>query len=207
VCGGTGGVTEDDDGFSCMLCGAPRVLVDPPVVRSGREKPLLERAKRLRARRVFWGVTAGLATASGLFALAVSSVLALVMHLGHAGAEVAAALVLAPLLFGALGFARVRRTNVDFRRTLDDAELAVVGEITEARGGSVDAGELSRLLRVSPARAEQLSAQALVEGFLTGTGTSTSALPEARLRVDAEAQSESDTTAEDLETERRERRR
>jgi hypothetical protein len=201
LCGGRGGVTPDDDGFACILCGGPRILVDPPIVRAGAEKPFLERANRLRTRRRAWGVTAGVATAFGLFALAVSAVLALVMHLGANGGEIAAVMALGPLLFGAFGFSRVRRGTVEVREALAEAELSVVGEIARSRGGSVDSGDIARMLHVSPARAEELAAQAQVEGFLS----STDALPEGRFRVAEDAQTEQGL--DPLEAERRDRAR
>jgi hypothetical protein len=148
-----------------------------------------------------WGVAAGLATTFGLFALAVTSVLALVMHLGANGGEIAAAAVLGPLLFGAFGFSRVRRTSGAVRAALGEAELRVTGEIARSRGGSIDSRELAKMLHLSPARAEELAAEAQVEGFLS----STDALPEGRFRVAEEAPPEQNT--ELLETERRDRAR
>lgn len=195
-------MTEDNDGFSCLLCGGPRVLVEPPIAREGGEKRFLERAKQLRTRRATWGVAAGVATAFGAVALAVSAAMALVMHLGANGGEVAATAVLGPLLVGAFGFSRVRRTSSAVRSALDEAELVVVGEILKALGRSaVDPGELAKMLHVSPARAEELAAQAQVEGFLT----SADALlpPGERLRVDADLGS--DQSVEALEAERRDR--
>jgi hypothetical protein len=204
LCGGTSGVTEDDDGYSCLLCGGPRVLVDPPMARRGGEKPFLERAKRLRTRRATWGVAAGVATAAGLVALVVSGVLALVVHLGGNGGEIAAALVLGPLLFAAFGFARVKQTSAAVRGALDEAELTVVGEIAQARGGSVDTAELSSMLHVPIRRAEELSARAQVEGFLS----STEPLPAVRVRVDpGELPDRTADPSDPLETERRDRAR
>jgi hypothetical protein len=178
--------------------------LDPPVARKGGEKPMLERAKQLRTRRATWGAAAGVATAAGLVALVVSGVLALVVHLGENGGEIAAAAVLGPLLFAAFGFARVKQTSAAVRAALDEAELTVVGEIAQARGGSVDTAELASMLHVPISRAEELSARAQVEGFLSRTEP----LPPVRVRVDpGEPPDPTADPSDPLETERRDRAR
>lgn len=180
-CGGTSGVAADDDGYSCLVCGGPRVLVDAPIVRPGAEKPLLERARQLRTRRATWGVAAGVSAGIGLVALLVSSVVTLTLHLGENGGEVAAALVLAPLLFSFFGFSRVRMASHAVRAALESAELVVVGEIARARGGTIEPAELAAILHVPVTRAEELSAEAQVERLLTQGEPS----PPARVRVDS----------------------
>jgi hypothetical protein len=180
MCGETSGVTRDDDGYSCLLCGGPRVIVDPPFAREYQEKPFLVRARELRKKRAAWGVAAGVATAFGAFALVVAGVLALIIHLSAAGGELAAALVLGPLLFATFGFARVKTASTAVRAALGEAELVVTEEIARSRRATVDAAELSAILHVPLARAEELAARAQVEGFLGGEERP----PADRVRVD-----------------------
>src|SRR5438552_14477926 len=93
MCGATNGVASDDDGYTCLVCGAPRVPVTAPVERPRAERALLERAKRNRLQRAGWGVFASLAMALGGAVLALGAVAALLFDFGATAQAAYGALV------------------------------------------------------------------------------------------------------------------
>jgi hypothetical protein len=189
LCAATSGVTRTSDGYQCLVCGAPRVLVTAALPRSGAEKPFLERAKSLGLRRAAWGVAAGIAAAVGAAGVVLGGILALLLGFHGTTGAVLALTVIAPLAFAAVGFRNVRRSSEAMHAALGEAELAVAQDILRAKG-TVDAAELGRLMALPVDRAESLLAQAQVETFLD-------AGPEAgvRLRVEDEPPVEAETQA------------
>lgn len=198
LCGGDAGVQPSDDGFSCLLCGGPRIVVDAKIARSGRERPHLERARGLQKSRATWGVLAGVAGAAGAVSLVVSGLAAAFFHLGDTGGELAAAFTLGPLLFSAFGFSKVRAASRSVAAAMSDAEVAVAEDLARARGTPLEGPELARVLHVTPTRAEELSASLQVESFLAAP----EAAPAPRMRVDAgdaPADADGDVEAEKLQ--------
>lgn len=165
LCGATSGVTETSDGYQCLVCGAPRVLVTAVVPRSGAERPFLERAKSLGLRRAAWGVAAGIAADLGAVAAVIGGIAALFIdYHGVTGALLGVG-VLAPLAFSVLGFLNVKRASTAMRAALGEAELAVVQDIVRAQG-PLDAASLGKLMGLPIDRAESLLAEAQVESLL-----------------------------------------
>jgi hypothetical protein len=180
-CGGKGGVAPDQDGHHCLVCGAPRVLVDSPVTRVPSEKPDLVAVQKAQRGRMAWSAGAAVSSFFGVLGLAASGMVALFTGFtDHGPGAVAAALaaVVLPFATAALGFTRARQRGTEVKNAYERARLAVTGDLVRARG-ALDAGSLSRMLHVSADQAEQLLALAEVDGLLGDTG-----VPETRLRVD-----------------------
>lgn len=165
MCGATSGVAPDHDGYACLVCGAPRVLVSTPIERPRREKALLESAKGNRLRRAAWGVVGSLALALAGAVLAIGAVASLVFDFGATTHAVFGSLVLTPLIFSVVGFSKSRSAGRKARGDLDAAQRVVAKELVSARAG-VDANELATLLRVPLSRAEELVAEAQVDRML-----------------------------------------
>jgi hypothetical protein len=186
ICGATSGVTEDDDGFACLVCGAPRVPVTSPVRRPHNEKRLLERAKQSRLRRAAWGVVASLAMAFGGAVLVLGAVAALLFDFGVTAQALYGALVVTTLVVSGAGFWKSRRAGRDANAALEAAQVVVANEIISERG-AIEASELAALLRVPVPRAEELIATAQVDRMLAG---------DQRLRVEEEASATDDSRAD-----------
>jgi len=177
-CGGTAGVSEEDDGYRCLVCGVPRVVVDGIVQRRGSEKPLLEQAKALRLKRAALAVVGAVLLLLGAVTLCFTTVAALVF--GALGVKSLVFLIGAalPLLFSFAAFIASRRTNGAIAAAMADAELAVAKELIASRAAG-DAVQLARLMRLPAGRAEELFGRAEVERFL-----STGDEPAPRVRVE-----------------------
>lgn len=167
MCGATTGVTTDHDGYACLVCGSPRVPVTEPIERPRAERPLLERAKHRRMQRAGWGVAASLSMAFGGVFLVLGAIAALVFDFGTTAQAAYGALVIAILFFSALGFYRSRRAGRDARSAIEAAQSVVAAELIAARG-TIEAGELAGLLKISVERAEGFLAAAQVERMLQG---------------------------------------
>jgi len=165
VCGATSGVSEDDGTYQCLVCGAPRVLVDGIVQRRGTEKPLLERAKSLRLRRSAYAVVGGLALVLGVVSLTFSSVAALFFGAGGAKGLVFGVASLVPLAVSLVAWIAARRSTTGIRDALSDAELVVAKELI-ASGGARDATRLAQLMHLPAGRAEEMFGRAEVERLL-----------------------------------------
>ncbi len=183
VCGAMSGVVADDDGYSCAVCGAPRVLVTMRVERPHAEKSLLEAGARIRSRRAAWGVAAGIATLVAAIGLVVWGIVGFWAHAGAPIREALGLVTFAPALFAALGFASVAHLSRRLRRELDAATLVVTEELVRARAGTLDSAELAVLLAVPIERAEMLLARAQVDDLLEDDARAENA---PRLRVNSE---------------------
>jgi hypothetical protein len=165
VCGATSGVAKDDDGFACLVCGAPRVLVNIDVPRSFAETPYLVRANALKQRRRAWGIAAAFTLVGGVISTILGLFVSHFLFKDQAARAAIELLGIAPLAFAMLAFVNVRRTSAAVRSAVEDAELVVAEDVMRARG-ALDATELSRALGVTPARGEQLLARGAVDQFL-----------------------------------------
>lgn len=165
ACGARGGVAKDDDGYICLMCGAPRVLVDGNVQRRGSEKPLLERAKTLKFRRVAFGVIAALTLLLGIVSLALSSIIALLFGaLGVKGLVFGLAAVV-PLGASVASWLTVRRSGTAIRAAMTEAEVIVARELIAA-GAARNPADLGRLMHLPAERTEELFGLAEVERLL-----------------------------------------
>src|SRR5262249_27355477 len=111
LCGATSGVSEEGGGYRCVVCGAPRVLVDGIVQRGGSEKPALERAKALRFRRAALAVVAALLLVLGVITVTFSSVAALIFAAFGVRSFLFAVVAALPLSMSLVAFLASRRTN------------------------------------------------------------------------------------------------
>jgi hypothetical protein len=188
-CGGTAGVSEEDGGYRCLVCGLPRVVVDGIVQRRGSEKPLLEQAKALRLRRAALAVLGGVLLLLGLVTLTFTSIAALAFGALGFRSLIFVMGAAAPLLLSAVAFLGSRRTNGAIASAMAEAELVVAKELIQSRAAT-DATALARLLRLPPGRAEELFGRAEVERLL-----STSDELVQRLRVEEESLPEMEESA------------
>jgi hypothetical protein len=181
ACGATGGLAEDDDGYSCLVCGAPRVLVDGNVQRRGSEKPLLDKARALKLRRTAFGIIAALTLVLGVVSLALASIAALFFGMLGVKGFVFALAAVVPLAASLASWLTVRHSASAIRATMTEAEVTVAKELVAASAAR-DAAELGRLMRLPSGRAEELFGLAEVERLLDQPEVPS---PE-RLRVEAD---------------------
>ena len=194
-CSSRAGAVEGDEGFVCLLCGMPRVLLTEALARSGDERPHLERARSLRLDRAAWGVAASVAAAFAGLALVAGAAVSLLADPGVLARAALSALVIAPLLASAFGFRRVSKLGAAARSAMEEAELVVLGDVQRARG-SVDARALAELLGSRVEHAERLLLRQQVERLLEG--------PEPpKLRVEPGEESPEDAQAAEGEEARR----
>jgi hypothetical protein len=165
VCGATGGVSEENGTYLCLMCGAPRVLVDGIVQRGGTEKPLLERAKALKLRRSAYAVTAGLALVLGVVSLTFSSVAALLFGAAGAKGIVFGLASLVPLGISVAAWIGTRRSSRAVDEALTEAQVVVAKELIST-GAALDATALTRLMHLPAGRAEELFGEAEVARLL-----------------------------------------
>jgi hypothetical protein len=180
-CGATGGVAKDDDGYVCLLCGAPRVLVDGTVHRRGSEKPLLERAKTLKFRRAAFGVIAALTLVLGVVSLAFSTIAALLFGAFGAKGFVFGLAAIVPLGISLASWLTVRRSGAAIRAAMTEAEIVVAKELIAASAARTTA-DLAQMMHLPAGRAEELFGLAEVERLLDQPETP----PLERIRVEAD---------------------
>ena len=165
VCGATSGVSGEQGAYLCLVCGAPRILVDGIVQRRGNEKPLLERAKSLKLHRAAYAVVAALALMLGVVSLTFGSIAALFFGASSVKGLAFGFVSLLPLA-AALGFfVATRRASTKVADALARAELIVAKELI-ASGSAKDASMLARLMHLPAGRAEETFGQAEVERLL-----------------------------------------
>jgi hypothetical protein len=181
VCGATSGVSGHPGAYRCLVCGAPRVLVDGIVQRRGTEKPLLLLAKSLWLRRATYAVVAALALAFGIVSLTFSSVVALIFGAAGAKGLFFAFASLLPLVTALGFFLAARRTSRRMNETLSEAQLIVAKELI-ASGSARDAAALAQLMHLPAGRAEEMFGQAEVERMLDPSG----GIPIERVRVQSD---------------------
>ncbi len=166
LCGAASGVTQNDDGYVCFVCGAPRILVDASTGRAGGERAHLELAKAMFVRRTMWGATAAVAAFVGAGALLAATALGALFHLGAAARAFVGSGALAPVVLAVFAFFLSRRSRAAARGAMERAELVVAEELVRS-SGSVDGTALSRMMHISAEHAERLLAAEQVEELLT----------------------------------------
>jgi hypothetical protein len=141
----------------CRVCGGPRVPTDDPaVVRSGREIPVLERAKRIGRQAVSFRVAAAVVFAFGVLSLLVALGVSAVVSPGRAG--VAGMFVMLAVPFAFAWFARSRSKDADRRafEELDEAWKLVAADVLSSKGRELAAADLARIMRTNEAHAQRL---------------------------------------------------
>lgn len=166
-CGAKAGVAQDDEGYACLVCGGPVILVDQDdATRARAEKPLLEEAKKLRARRAAWAVGSSLI---GIFAL-LSAALALAVisfvDIGFGASIALGAIVLVPLLLAVVGWRKALGAGNGAAEALAQAQRTVAAELVAANP-NVAAADLAQRLHISEDKAVELIAHAQLTGLLS----------------------------------------
>jgi len=198
VCGATSGVSGQPGAYRCLICGAPRVLIDGIVQRRGTEKPLLLLAKSLWLRRATYAVVAALALAFGIVSLTFSSVIALIFGAAGAKGLFFAFASLLPLLTALGFFLAARRSSRKMHETLSEAQVVVAKELI-ASGSARDASALAQLMHLPAGRAEEMFGQAEVERMLDPAG----GVPVERVRIQTDQEEAAENSSVSRERSRR----
>ncbi|WP_437333694.1 zinc ribbon domain-containing protein [Sorangium sp. So ce394] len=169
-CGGVAGVSAHPElRFRCDVCGGPRVPVDGDrAKRSGREVPLLQKARAAASARSVWRA-AGIA-ASALFGFEVFlfAVMLLVLS-ASVGLFAAGLLTMAPVAAFALwAFRRAKSRGRDIAPALDAAWVSVASDVARQAERPLTAGALASTLRIGEAQAEELLALLEVNDVVRG---------------------------------------
>jgi hypothetical protein len=162
---------------------------DARVVRSGREAPLLARARRARKLCASWRLGAGVVAGFGLLSLLVALAVLLIASPGVIGTLGMLAMVSVPLVMALLAFRRGQRERRELAQSLDRAWALVAGDVLASRGEELTAQELASSLRTDERYAEGLLAELNVSDFVHARVTDEgdvvySTRAPARLRVD-----------------------
>jgi len=167
-CGSVADIEESSSlRYRCRVCGGPRVPIDDAaVVRSGRERGALRRAKQEHARAAAWRVGAAVVGAFGLLSFVVMLLVLAFATPGALGAGIGIAVAVTPLVLALYGFRRGARAAASRDRELDAAWALAASDVMRERGREIDARELGRLMRLSEEHAEQLLARLSVEDFV-----------------------------------------
>lgn len=153
--------------YRCRVCGGARVPVDDPaVVRTGREIPVLQRVQRERNRRTAWRVGAAVVGAFGALSLLVTLFALALIQPGLLPTLLALLLVSVPLGVALMAWRRAQRHQRALDPALRQAWALVASDVLGSRSGEVTATELARVMRLSPAMAEQLLAELSIHDFL-----------------------------------------
>lgn len=165
-CQATSGVSPDGDGFICLVCGGPRIVVEGAIERAHGEAELLRRAKHLGSRRLAWAVGGGVMTAMAVLSLLIATLLLWATDLGALGAGLVLAAASIPALVAVTSFRKAGSLSAEARDAIEQAWRRAALEVLRARGAAVEPAELAQTLHVSEDRAIQLLAHAQVEGLL-----------------------------------------
>jgi RNA polymerase subunit RPABC4/transcription elongation factor Spt4 len=156
-CGGTTNIEAHELMiWRCGACGGPRVPVDAPIARSGKELPSLREARTLAAAAFGWKM-AGIFTAIGSTIGVVIGLIALI--LSGVAAAIMGGLGLTAFALSMWFFAKGRATTAEVKGKVTEAWATVAEEVMRAQGREISAAELARLMRTDEARAEQILKQ------------------------------------------------
>lgn len=173
----------------CRVCGGPRVPVeDPKVVRSGREIPVLKKARRSHLRGSGWALASGVIAGFGVLSLLVVLLVLAIASPGLIATFAALGAVAVPFLFAFLAWRRAKSARADLKGSLDEAWALVAGDVLAHKGEELTAGELAKLMRIEVAAAEQLLAELSVRDFVharvTDEGDLAYSVPAPKLRIE-----------------------
>lgn len=165
-------------GFSCLVCGGPRVALGlPNVTLSARTSAALTSAGSEQTKHVMFSAAGFLLAGMGALALLIATVVVLSAAPGPLSTLAIYLAAGVPLAAGALGLTSARAARSRRSEALRSAEVSALADL-QAVTGALGAAQVAELMRITPDRAEMLLAAASVESFLD-TG------PAARLRVEA----------------------
>jgi hypothetical protein len=172
-CGAVAGASPHGElRLRCDVCGGPRVpLPQPPLKRSGREIPALQRAGRAASARTGWRAAAIAGGTLLGFNLLVLSVVLLIAgaSVGVLLAGLITALPLAAFMFWA--FQRAKARGREIGPALDAAWLALATDIANQSRGDLTAGSLAAALGIAEPQAEELLALLEVNDIVRGAMT------------------------------------
>ncbi|WP_437673349.1 zinc ribbon domain-containing protein [Sorangium sp. So ce131] len=184
-CGAVAGVSANGElRFRCDVCGGPRIPVaDARVKRSGREVPLLQKARAAASARSVWraaGVAASVLLGFELLLLAVL----LLLFSASVGLFTAGLLTMAPIaVFALWALRRAKARGRDIAPALDAAWVAVATDVARQAERPLTAGTLARTLRVTEPQAEELLALLEVNDLVRGAASAAHASGEPKLRI------------------------
>jgi hypothetical protein len=151
----------------CRVCGGPRVAVDDAtVVRSGREAPLLVKARQAHLRYNAWRSGAVVVGGFGILSVLVTLLVLAAVDVGVLAMLVAFAAALLPLAIAAVAWRRSGRVVSERDEALDQAWALVAGDVLRDKGRELTAEELAQLMRLDPDGAEQLLVELNVHDFV-----------------------------------------
>jgi hypothetical protein len=165
-CGAMAGVTAEEGGYICLVCGGPVIVVEDDIARPHGERAFLERAKTLRARRAAWTIGGSLVGAFALVAAALAIGVAAFVDLGVTASIALGAVVLIPLVIAVLGWRKATADGRHAREAMAEAQRIVAGELLGANPNMTSA-DLAKQLRVTEDAALELMAHAQVTGLLS----------------------------------------
>lgn len=167
-------------GFSCRVCGGPRLALDAPNASLGAPTvQLLEQAGREQTKHIIYTAAGLLLAATGALALAVVTGVVLVAEPGAVAALAAYVAAAVPGSSGVLALVLASRARRQRASALRQARVRAAAEL-QSQLGPLDATRAAQILRLSPEEAELLLAEASVASML-------SELPPPRLRVEPSA--------------------
>ncbi|WP_437588113.1 zinc ribbon domain-containing protein [Sorangium sp. So ce1000] len=155
--------------FQCDACGGPRVpLADDRIQRSGREAPLLHKARAAAAARSVWRAVGVAASALLGFELFLFAVLLLVLG-ASVGLFAAGLLTMAPVAaFSLWALRRAKSRSREIAPALDAAWVSVASDVARQAEGPLTAGGLASSLRIAEPQAEELLALLEVNDVVRG---------------------------------------
>jgi hypothetical protein len=165
-------------GFSCLVCGGPRLALDlPDATLSPQTEQLLTRAGTEQTKHIMYTAAGSLLVAMGALAIALVSGVVVIAEPGALPSLAAYAGASVPLLSGLAALIGAAKARTVRRQALRQAQVHSLAEL-QAQHGQLDATRAAQILRVSPERAELLLAEASVATLLEEA-------PAPRLRVAA----------------------
>lgn len=153
--------------FRCRVCGGPRVpLDDPEIVRTGREQPMLARARRAQLRASAWKVGAGTVAGFGALSALVALIVVGIASPGLFATLATLLVVSVPFVAAILAWRRGKRHDAEGQNALDDAWALVASDLFRQRGAELTAKELAEAMRLGEEQAELLLARLSVQDFV-----------------------------------------
>ena len=167
-------------GFSCLVCGGPRLALDAPtVIFSAQTNTLLESAGREHTKHIMFSAAGFLLAGMGALAVLIASVVVLAAAPGLVPSVAAYVSAAVPLVVGLMALSGAAGARTRRALALRAAQVRALAD-AQATLGPLDARRAAELLRIDEGRAELLLGEASVASLLEEA-------PAPRLRVDAPA--------------------
>lgn len=165
-------------GFSCLVCGGPRLALDLPDAAFGPQvEQLLTSAGREQTKHIMYTAAGSLLLAMGALALVLVSGVVLIAEPGALPSLAAYVGASVPLLSGLAALVGAAKARTARGQALRQAQVHALAQL-QAQRGPLEAPRAAQILRISPERAELALAEASVATLLEEA-------PAPRLRVAA----------------------